>query len=533
VDDCSPSADSKPHVPEEIFSGILPAIDDTDINLGRIPDINDIAVSQVPSTSVPEDPAQGPLQPEDIHRLLAQDDISDLPLTNDDQIDIGFLDGMPDLEFDPHEETLLLQQPELKSPEDLGSIHVPSVPGMLGDSGIVQKQEKESTGSKSVETVAACGKEKDTRDSTREEKKTAAARQRRYRERQKNKQLQIESEVAALRQKAEALKLENSALKQKQEVIRSVLKNCYQDDMYRNLDETPQENSRGPERRLPLEGHEPSIKTETAENNSVGRVYLDVLDDFDGKKQEKGLKDNKSQNQNVSLDSMYLVFLQKVDALVKQYDSCPDNSPEQKSVEQDLGRLLELRTKALTDMAAKQPGLVLKHLVDGWLGEVLGDGTLGDNPMTSTSPALRALIQGMNLTSEQMSEFCCIWKQFALAWSKRVPKDLDTCISKLPGNPNIQEVFPGQNTSTSSSDCKMDPLSARGMHGALEDAYYLQILAEQDLDIVSHNQATMVLELGQKIFSILSPIQRARLWVLQSKILNARINFPKTCQQVG
>ncbi|KAI8102999.1 hypothetical protein M9434_005787 [Picochlorum sp. BPE23] len=497
VDDCSPSADSKPHVPEEIFSGILPAIDDTDINLGRIPDINDIAVLQVPTTSVPEDPAQGPLQPEDIHRLLAQDDISDLPLTNDDQIDISFLDGMPNLEFDPHEETLLLQQPELKSPEDLGSIHVP-VPGMLGDSGIIQKQEKESSGSKSVETVAACGKEKDTRDSTREEK-TAAARQRRYRERQKNKQLQIESEVAALRQKAEALKLENSALKQRQEVIRSVLKNCYQDDMYRNLDETPQD-FRGPERRLPLEGHEPSIKTEKAENDSVGHVYLDVLDDFDGKKQEKGLKDNKSQKQNVSLDSMYLVFLQKVDALVKQYESCPDNSPEQKSVEQELGRLLELRTKALTDMAAKQPGLVLKHLVDGWLGEVLGDGTLGDNPMTSASPALRALIQGMNLTSEQMSEFCCIWKQFALAWSKRVPKDLDTCISKLPANPNIQEVFPAQ---------------------------------KQDLDIVSQNQAIMVLELGQKIFSILSPIQRARLWVLQSKILNARINFPKTCQQMG
>jgi len=533
VDDCSPSADSKPHVPEEIFSGILPAIDDTDINLGRIPDINDIAVLQVPTTTVPEDLAQGPLQPEDIHRLLAQDDISDLPLTNDDQIDIGFLDGMPNLEFDPHEEPLLLQQPELKSPEDLGNIHVPSVSGTFGDWGIAQKQEKESSGSKSVETVAACGKEKDTRDSTREEK-TAAARQRRYRERKKNKQLQIESEVAALRQKAEALKLENSALKQKQEVIRSVLKNCYQVDVYENLmDETPQENSRGPERRLPLEGHEPSIKTETAENNSVGHVYLDVLDVFDGKKQEKGLKDNKSQKQNVSLDSMYLVFLQKVDALVKQYESCPNNSPEQKSVEQDLGRLLELRTKALTDMAAKQPGLVLKHLVDGWLGEVLGDGTLGDNPMASASPALRALIQGMNLTSEQMSEFCCIWKQFALAWSKRVPKDLDTCISKLPGNPNIQEVFPGQSTSTSSGDCKMDPLSARGMHGALEDAYYLQILAEQDLDIVSQNQATMVLELAQKIFSILSPIQRGRLWVLQSKILNARINFPKTCQQVG
>ncbi|WPT16690.1 ATP synthase subunit b' [Picochlorum sp. SENEW3] len=527
VDDCSPSADSKPHVSGAILSGILPAIDDTDINFDSIPDIHDIAVAHVPTTAALENLAQGTLQPEDIHRLLAQDDISDLPLTNDNQIDIRFLDGMPNLEFDLHEEPLLLQQPELKSPEDLGNIHVP-VPGMLGDWGIAQKQEKESSGSKSVETVAACGKEKDTRDSTREEK-TAAARQRRYRERKKNKQLQIESEVAALRQKAEALKLENSALKQKQEVIRSVLKNCYQDDMYENLmDETPQEDSRGPERRLPLEGHEPSIKT--AENNSVGHVYLDVLDDFDGKKQDKGLKDNKSQ-QNVSLDSMYLVFLQKVDALVKQYESCPDNSPEQKSVEQDLGRLLELRTKALTDMAAKQPGLVLKHLVDGWLGEVLGDGTLGDNPMTSASPALRALIQGMNLTSEQMSEFCCIWKQFALAWSKRVPKDLDKCISKLPGNPNIQEVFPGQSTSTSSGDCKMDPLSARGMHGALEDAYYLQILAEQDLDIVSQNQATMVLELGQKIFSILSPIQRGRLWVLQSKILNARINFPKTCQQ--
>eukprot|EP00889_Picochlorum_renovo_P002976 jgi/Picre1/30006/NNA_005382.t1 len=121
----------------------------------------------------------------------------------------------------------------------------------------------------------------------------------------------------------------------------------------------------------------------------------------------------------------------KVDALVKQYESCPDNSPEQKAVEQDLGRLFELRTKALTDMAAKQPGLVLKHLVDGWLGEVLGDGTLGDNPMTSASPALRALIQGMNLTSEQMSEFCCIWKQFALAWSKRVPKDLEKMHLKI------------------------------------------------------------------------------------------------------
>eukprot|EP00889_Picochlorum_renovo_P002977 jgi/Picre1/30007/NNA_005383.t1 len=218
VDDCSPSADSKPHVPEEIFSGILPAIDDTDINLEIIPVINDIAVSQVPTTSVPEDLAQGPLQPEDIHRFLAQDDdISDLPLTNDDQIDIGFLDGMTNLEFDLHEETLLLQQPELKSPEDLGSIHVPSVPGMLGDWGIVQKQEKESSGSKSAETVAACGKEEDTRDSTeRRRLQQHDSVGTRVGEERRNKQLQIESEVAALRQKAEALKLENSALKQKQ-----------------------------------------------------------------------------------------------------------------------------------------------------------------------------------------------------------------------------------------------------------------------------------------------------------------------------
>lgn len=542
VEDRSPRSDSKPQVSGALFTGILPAIDDADINLDIISDIKDLGVAHVPTTTVPEDLGQGPLQPADIARLLAQDDFSDVPLPNEDQIDVGFLDGIPNLDLDVHDEPLLLEQPEMKRPEDFGKTHVH---GILGDWEIAElapKQEKESSGSKSIETVETCGKEKGARDSPKVEK-TAAARQRRYRERKKIKEKQIASEVAALREKAEALKLENGTLKQKQEVICSVLKNCFNDQIYGNLKEMEncQERemcvlSQGNEG-IPIHGN--TVPAESAEN-SVGHVYRDVLHDFNGRKQDEGLKDNTaeisdhSSQQNVSLDSMYLVFLQKVDALVKKYELCEDNSAEQKSVEQDLGRLLELRTKALTDMAAKQPGLVLKHLVDGWLGEVLGEGTsLGDNPMTSASPTLRALIHGMNLSSDQMSEFCCIWKQFALAWNKRVPKDLDRCISKLPGNPNIKEVFPGQSTSTSSNDCKMDPLSTRGMHGALEDAYYLQILAEQDLDIVSQNQANMVLELGQKIFSILSPIQRGRFWVLHSKILNARSNLSMPRQQVG
>ena len=525
-DECASRADAEALVTAGVNIPDIPS-KNGDVDIPS--DLQGRGGAQVPTTRGGADPTlQGP--------TLQSADMNPLPWTQDD---VCFLDGISDIGCDLHDGSLLLGQPECTIPEELGGIHVPEMSKtddvvhriLCGwDTAELDAKKKQGISrSTSTGSVAMSGKGKGGSGSL---DKTAAERQRRYRERKKSKQAQLASDIAVLREKANALKSENDVLKEKQEIMCSILQNFY------NVNVT--DDGQG----FDIDALGGTGWTESVEND-IGHMYLDVLHEFNGsvsgRRQDEALKSttaqtptDQSQQTHASLDSMYDRFLQKVDGLVKKYESCDGDPDAQESVEQDLGLLLELRTKALTDMAAKHPGMVLRHLVDGWLERILEEGALDDHPMTTGSPTLQALIHVVNLTSDQMSDFCRIWEQFASLWSKKVPKDLDRCVSKLPDNPCIQEVSTGESKeSHGSGDFGMDVWNTRGMHAALEDSCYLQLVAEQELDVVSQHQLTMVHELGQKIFSILSPIQRGRFWVLQSRILKSTSReVPATCQQL-
>ena len=358
----------------------------------------------------------------------------------------------------------------------------------------------------------------------------AAERQRRYREKKKQKEQEIELEVEALREKAEAMRIENAVLKEREGAI-SLMLNHSQDQF--NMLNGVQKSIKMEENGI-VSTQAPEVYLENGEmacdfdemsmeaiQEHIGNMYLDVLASFEEEMKEKQGKELAPSAdffskilETIPPESMYLVFQQKVDALLTQFDASSGDPIKQKEVEKDLKRLFQIRTNAVSALAMLKPKLVLSHLVDGWVGEAFDEGILPGQPTRIDSATLASLVESVQVTDEQISELSAIWKAFVASWNKIVDS-LDKCVAMLPANPNIQEEGDDQTVSDVSSGTTLKTLDDNGMHGSMAHACFMQKAVQQDLGEVSQDQIYQVLQLAQNICSVLTPVQKGRLCIFQ------------------
>jgi len=496
---------------------------------------NKVALASVGKDSTGDDVA-ALLQAGGIHEEKFE---SDLELNGGslDDLFVDLLDGAIDLEVDLLGGVLPVQ-PDLVWP-DAGYKGAPAIPGREFDfsrDSVVSESAPRENGSGKGRN----GREKKqgkpsavqkSRKKTDEAEGSAAERQRRYREKKKQKEREIELEVEALREKAEAMKIENALLKEKQGAFSLMLN--HSSDHFRILNGVdkhaaktenvevsicvPGDNSEKPGE----EACDFDTMSMEAIQEHIGNLYLDVLTSFEKEMQEKqgrevtcGTDFLSKILETIPPESMYLVFQEKVNTLLRQFDASSGDQTKQKEVEKDLKRLFQMRTNAVSAMAMLKPKLVLSHLVDGWVGETFDEGIIPGQPTRINSATLASLVESVDVTDKQISELCAIWKEFVASWNK-VVNSLDKCVAMLPANPNIQEEGVDQTVYGVSSGTTLNTLDEVGLHGSMGHSCFMQKAVQQHLSEVSQDQVYQVLELAQNICSILTPVQKGRLCIFQ------------------
>eukprot|EP00890_Picochlorum_soloecismus_P001371 jgi/Picsp_1/2234/NSC_05698-R1_---NA--- len=456
-----------------------------------------------------------------------------------DTLSVDLLDVPIDLEVDLRCDILCPVQPDSVWPDAvLGNNGTPNVSDTperkfeISRDSVVSETATKGNGSCKVgETGKAkdCnpGAVKKSRKKADGTERNAAERQRRYRGKKKQKEREIELEVEALREKAEAMKIENSLLKEKQGAFSSMLN--HNNDQLRILNGMQKSIERKENGTVSIcsprdhpENVEEACDFDTmsmeAIQEHIGNLYLDVLTSFEKEKQGKELicgTDFLSRIlETIPPESMYRVFQEKVDTLLKQFDASRGDTVKQNEVEKDLKRLFQMRTNAVSAMAMLKPKLVLSHLVDGWVGETFDEGIVPGQPTRIDSATLASLVESVDVTDEQISKLCAIWKKFVASWNK-VVNSVDKCVAMLPNDPNIQEEGVDQTGSDVSSGTTLDALDEIGLHGSMGHACFMHKAVQQHLNEVSQHQVYQVLELAQDICSVLTPVQKGRLCIFQ------------------
>jgi len=262
-----------------------------------------------------------------------------------------------------------------------------------------------------------------------------------------------------------------------------------------------------------------TLNTSQKENIHIGDLYASVVSAF---KTEVLDKENgssvvadaiQSMLRLIPRQNMYLLFREQVNMLLKEYDASED--PVQKdSVEGQMRHLFGMRTNAIAELAQKHPKIVLSHLIEGWVGETYNGGIMPQNPHRFDDVTIETLVNHLSLSQEQIEGLCKHWKSFLTLWNKSMVR-LQKCISDLPENPNIQEIFPECPQHTETND--VSDINSL-LHGMTKE-FSMQAVT-RELDNVSEEQILSVLELAGNICTVLSPIQKARLCVFYSSAPN-------------
>jgi len=255
-------------------------------------------------------------------------------------------------------------------------------------------------------------------------------------------------------------------------------------------------------------------------NADIGCLYADVLSSFQKDLAERqgivqaDMIGNKLGDILADLPSecMYQLFREQVGCILNEYDASVGDDQKRKRLEVEMKTLFRMRTEAIGAMAAKNPKLVLTHLVDGWVDESFDGGVIIGEPKRIEQDSLLALIQHMEITDEQIVSLCKTWEVFLASWNKSARKLFESVLN-LPENPDIKEIN-DQGETISSNTSIIDTLNTGGLHGSMRNAYLMQAV-RQEIDDLSFEQVFHVLRLATEICTILSPLQKSRLCVFQ------------------
>jgi hypothetical protein len=349
-----------------------------------------------------------------------------------------------------------------------------------------------------------------------------AVRQRRYRERKRQQEKRIKTEITDLKKAIGSIKKENTEMRSKQRAIMSMLE--YNQEAYTMLRDQSE-----------CEQVEPSLDTRAIpdihvfledKHANIGISYADgspsvqaANAETDGNMPDTMMDMFCNVLKTVPSTSVYNLFRRQVSSLIDAYDACKGDLEKQGELEMRMKDLFSMRTEVVADMAKNQREGILSHLCDDPVGAMLGQYIVSDDSACIDQSSILELVTTLQLNNSQIMSLCDYWESFC-AWIKSVFDDqLSNALhqSLLP-NPCLaamhctEQVTPGG----IAVDTIIGVLETQGMHGLMHQAFGMHPV-RQDLEDVSKSAGRSVLDLAEKIYSVFTPLQKARLCVSQSR----------------
>lgn len=193
-----------------------------------------------------------------------------------------------------------------------------------------------------------------------------------------------------------------------------------------------------------------------------------------------------------------------------KYDACTCDDGKQ-GLLNEVEKLFSKRIHVVAEMAQKEPDLVISQLTDGWVGDILYQNTLPFSTGRTSQSATAALLQHLQLSQSQMSSLYSHWKIFKAFCNESTRAflhRLGQCCSSQGMNDTENH------TSGSSPDTMIDVLESQGIRGLMLQKISLYVLSHKT-DTLLKNRVVMLLGLAQNIYTLLTPLQKARLCMNQ------------------
>ncbi|WPT12241.1 hypothetical protein PSENEW3n2_00003899 [Picochlorum sp. SENEW3] len=344
-----------------------------------------------------------------------------------------------------------------------------------------------------------------------------AVRQRRYRERKRQQEKRIKTEITDLKKAIGSTKKQNTELRSKQHAIVSTLE--YSQEAYTMLRDQSE-----------CEQVEPSLDTRAIpdihvfledKHANIGISYADgspsvqaANAETDGNMPDTMMGMFCNVLKTVPPTSVYNLFRRQASSLVDAYEACRDDPEKQGEVEMGMKDLFSMRAEVVADMAKNQPEGILSHLSDDPVGKMLRQCVVPDDPARIDQSSILELVKTLQLNNSQIMSLCDYWELFCGAWIKSADALHQLLLpnSSLAAMHCTERVTPGGFT----VDTNIDVLETQGMHGLMREAFVMHPV-RQDLEDVSKSAGRSVLHLAEKIYSVFTPLQKARLCVSQRR----------------
>ena len=328
----------------------------------------------------------------------------------------------------------------------------------------------------------------------------AARRQQRYRERKRLKEMTKAADIEVQRRKLEELLAINKKLKTKSRMLRSALE--YTNDIAvalggvgHHVDVDSLIESDIIQEQFTKKNYERSNRTYT------GNIYAEVLSAF----QRHHVKRNNPllpQSQPSVLshtlkilpeESAYNLFSAQVHDILLTHDASRDKPDEQIQLERDLKVLFDMRSAAVNALAQKCPETTFSDIIQDLSSS---ETTINWERSHSGSMTPSKMLACLNLSCQQSSQISHLYGSFLAEWT--------SASESIMGKGSI--LLHGLVRTCSA------PMGSASLHQCFKRQFCLQG-TRYDLTDASNRQMQLLLDLDRDLYSVLTPLQTARLCV--------------------
>jgi hypothetical protein len=153
--------------------------------------------------------------------------------------------------------------------------------------------------------------------------------------------------------------------------------------------------------------------------------------------------------------------------------------------------LIQTRRRLADFMVQFHPEFVMARVLEGWVEKGFDPTLVGEDSIEIEQSCISLLVSKLELSPSQIEEASTAWSQFASAWNQEVGEH----------NRFVRNLEQGTNWSSTYE---------RGMHNGVQASLELRSAA-QKLEEKNKRKAMMILTLSNRLHSLLSPVQLARL----------------------
>jgi len=328
----------------------------------------------------------------------------------------------------------------------------------------------------------------------------AARRQQRYRERKRLKEMNKAADIEAQRKKLDELLDKNKKLKAKSLMFQSALE--YTNDIAMALGGVVQHVDVDSLIESEIIQEQSTMNNyEYSSGKNIRNIYTEVLSSFQ-KHYVKRSNPLLPQSQPsvlshilkiIPAESAYNLFCAQVHDIIISHDASKDNPDEQRQLERDLQVLFDTRSAAVNDLAQKCPEVIFSDIIQDISSSETSE-KFEESRSDSLTPS--KMLACLNLSSQQASQIRQLYEAFIAEWTNASESIIEQGSILIDDFVSTSSVSMG---SATLQQCFRRQFCLQGTRYGLTDA--------------SNRQMHLFLDLDRDIYSVLTPLQTARLCV--------------------